>query len=280
MGYTTDLSDKEWEIIEPLLPKKKKTRPPEWTKREILNGIFYQLKNGCNWADLPKDLPPYSTVYWYYKQWREAGALGTISEQLHAQTREQVKKKPKWTTLIIVDSQATKNTCNASVESKGFCFYKATNGIKRHLGIDSLGFPFFTHCTKASVSDDQGLIEMFEANIDYFKSKPVNIPKITVMVDHGYNPEYLTKELEKIYPQIMTKIRFKVAPKMSKHEKKAQGISGFVVIPMRWIVERSNAWVERCKSLVKNFDRTLANANARLKLCFVRLMLKRLAATS
>jgi transposase len=280
MGYTTDLSDQEWGIIEPLLPKKKKTRPPEWTKREILNGIFYQLKNGCNWADLPKDLPPYSTVYWYYKQWREAGILNTISEQLHAQTREQVKKKPKWTTLIIVDSQATKNTCNASVESKGFCFYKATNGIKRHLGIDSLGFPFFTHCTKASVSDDMGLIEMFEANIDYFKAKPVNIPKITVMVDHGYNPEYLTKELEKIYPQIMTKIRFKVAPKMSKQDKKSQGISGFVVIPMRWIVERSNAWVERCKSLVKNFDRTLANANARIKLCFIRLMLKRLAATS
>lgn len=127
------------------------------------------------------------------------------------------------------------------------------------------------------MSDNQGLIEMFEQNIDYFKSKPVNIPKITVMVDHGYNPEYLTQELEKIYPQIMTKIKFKVAPKISKQEKLAQGISGFVVIPMRWIVERSNAWVERCKSLVKNFDRTLANANARLKLCFIRLMLKRLA---
>ncbi len=118
---------------------------------------------------------------------------------------------------------------------------------------------------------------MFEQNIDYFKSKPVNLPKITVMVDHGYNPEYLTKELERIYPQIMTKIRFKVAPKMSKQEKRDQGISGFVVIPMRWIVERSNAWVERCKSLVKNFDRTLVNANARLKLCFIRLMLKRIA---
>ena len=90
MGYTTDLSDKEWDIIEPLLPKKKKTRPPEWTKREILNGISYQLKNGCNWADLPKDLPPYSTVYWYYKQWREAGFLGAINERFHAQTREQV----------------------------------------------------------------------------------------------------------------------------------------------------------------------------------------------
>jgi Transposase DDE domain len=121
---------------------------------------------------------------------------------------------------------------------------------------------------------------MFEQNIDYFKSKPVNIPKITVMTDHGYDPKYLTTELEKIYPQIMTKIKFEVAPKLSKQEKAAPGKSGFVVIPMRWIVERSNAWVERCKSLVKNFDRTLANAEARLNLCFIRLMLKRLADAS
>jgi transposase len=280
MGYTSDLSDKEWEIIEPLLPKRKKTKPPDWTKREILNGVFYQLKNGCAWADLPKDLPPYSTVFWHYKQWRAEGAWTTIMNALHGQAREQVGKKPKWTRLIIVDSQAAKNTCNASVESKGFCHYKSTNGIKRHLAVDTLGFPFFTHCTKASVSDDRGLIEMFEQNIDYFKSKPVNVPKITVMVDHGYNPEYLTKELEKIYPQIMTKIKFKLAPKPSKAEKEASGKSGFVVIPVRWVVERSNAWVERCKSLVKNFDRTLDNANARLQLCFIRLMLKRLAKAS
>jgi transposase len=64
---------------------------------------------------------------------------------------------------------------------------------------------------------------------------------------------------------------------MSKQQKQAQGISGFVVILMRWVVERSNAWVERCQSLVKNFDRTLFNANARLKLSFIRLLLKRLA---
>jgi len=92
MCYTSDLSDKECEIIEPLLPQKKKTRPPLWTKREILNGIFYQLKQGCNWADLPKDLPPSSTVYWYYKQWREAGVLDTLLNALHSQVRGQVKK--------------------------------------------------------------------------------------------------------------------------------------------------------------------------------------------
>ena len=203
-----------------------------------------------------------------------------IMTALHEEVRAKAAKKPKWTTLIIVDTQAAKNTCNASVESKGFCHYKATNGIKRNLAVDTMGFPFFTHCTKANVSDDQGLIEMFSANTEYFKAKPVNIAKITVLVDHGYHIGHLTRELEQIYPQIMTKIKFEVAPKPTREEKSAQGKSGFVVTPTRWVVERGNAWVERSKSLVKNFDRTLDNANARLKLCFIRLMLKRLARAS
>ena len=88
---------------------------------------------------------------------------------------------------MIIDSQAVKNTCNASVESKGFCHYKCVNGIKRHLAVDTLGFPFFTHCTKAHVSDDQGLIEMLSHNLDYFRAKPVNIPKITILLDNGYH---------------------------------------------------------------------------------------------
>ena len=170
-----------------------------------------------------------------------------------------------------------KNTCNASVETKGFCFYKSTNGIKRHLAVDTLGFPFFTHCTKASLSDDAGLVEMLEQNINYFKSKPVNIPKITILLDHGYHLDNLSKALKQIYPQIMTKIRLKLSPKPSIAEKQAQGKSGFVPVAARWVVERSNAWMERCKSLVKNFERTLANATAKVNLCFIRLMLKRLA---
>ncbi len=92
MPYSSSLTDKEWEIIEPLLPQKKKTKPPDWTKREILDGIFYQLKNGCNWGDLPKDFPPYSTVFWYYKQWRCDGVIDSIRDVLHAKVREQVKK--------------------------------------------------------------------------------------------------------------------------------------------------------------------------------------------
>jgi len=177
----------------------------------------------------------------------------------------------------MVDSQAVKNTCNAEIESKGFCFYKATNGIKRHLAVDSLGFPFFTHCTKANVSDDQGLIEMFTENIDYFKSKPMSVPKITILLDNGYHPDYIRQELEKIYPQIMSKIKFELSDKPSKVEKAVKGKSGFVPVKARWVIERSNAWVERCKILVKNFERNLFNAKTKLNLCFLRLMLIRLA---
>jgi len=98
MNYSSDLTDAEWEIFEPLLlerlPTKKQTRPSNWTKREIFNGILYQLKNGCNWQDLPKNFPPYSTVYWHYKQWRAAGAIETLMQTLHEQVRAQVKKGP------------------------------------------------------------------------------------------------------------------------------------------------------------------------------------------
>lgn len=119
---------------------------------------------------------------------------------------------------------------------------------------------------------------MLTNHIDYFKAKPVNIPKITILLDHGYHPEWLIQELEQIYPQIRRKIRFELSPKLSKAEKQAQGKSGFVPVPLRWLIEPSNAWMERCKSLVKNFERTLKHATAKVKLCFIRLMLKRLAA--
>jgi transposase len=98
MKYSSSLTDAEWEILEPqlpqILPQKKRTRPCVWTKRELLDGILYQLKNGCNWEDLPKDLPPYSTVYWHYKQWRRAGVFEQLMSTLHQQVREQVKKSP------------------------------------------------------------------------------------------------------------------------------------------------------------------------------------------
>ncbi len=119
---------------------------------------------------------------------------------------------------------------------------------------------------------------MLSDNIDYFKSKPVNIPKITILLDNGYHPKKLEEELKKIYPAIMTKIKFQLSPKPSKAQKKNEGKTGFIPVKARWVIERANSWMERCKSLVKNFEITLDHATTKVNLCFVRLMLKRLAA--
>ena len=121
---------------------------------------------------------------------------------------------------------------------------------------------------------------MLILNLSYFKSKPVNIPKITLLLDNGYHLDRLTKTLEAVYPGIMREIKFELSPKPSKAEKAAQGKSGCVPVATWWVVERSNAWVERCKSLTKNFERTLVNAKAKMDFRFIRLMLKRLAANA
>src|SRR4028119_361843 len=252
MPYSSSLTDVEWEILEPLLveilPQKKRTRPSNWTKRELLDGIFYQLKNGAHLGRFAERLTVLLNgllaLQTVARSWINREADGCVTRT----SARRGKKNAKWTTLIIIDSQAVQNTCNASIESKGFCFYKATNGIKRHLAVDTLGFPFFTHCTSANLSDDAGLIEMLTQNLDYFRSKPVNIPKITILLDHGYHPDYLTQELEKVYPQMMKKIKFELSTKPSKQEKAAQGKSGFVPAVARWVIERSNAWMERCNT--------------------------------
>jgi transposase len=92
MPYSRSLTDQEWAIIAPLMPQKKRTRPPKWSQRQMLDGVMYQLKNGCNWCDLPKDLPPYSTVFWHYKQWRQDGVIEQIMTVLHGQVRKRIQK--------------------------------------------------------------------------------------------------------------------------------------------------------------------------------------------
>lgn len=96
MSYSSSLTDKEWAILEPLLPEilpsKKQTRPLEWSYRDLIDGMLYRLKNGCNWGDLPKDFPPYSTVFYHYNEWRQAGTIAKLMQVLHERVRGQKKK--------------------------------------------------------------------------------------------------------------------------------------------------------------------------------------------
>ena len=187
-------------------------------------------------------------------------------------------KKNALPTLLICDSQAVKNTDTADIETKGFCHYKSTNGIKRHLCVDVLGTPFFVVCTSANVTDDKGFIQIVKENLDFFISLPllsVECP-FTILFDSGYNKSYIENEIVKLYPEILSKVVIEIAPKMSPEEKKAKGLTGFIVVHKRWIVERSNSWMEKCRLLWKNCESKLTTSVADIKLCFIRLILRRL----
>ena len=173
-----------------------------------------------------------------------------------------------------------KNTDTANIDTKGFCHYKFCNGIKRHILVDVLGNPFFVHCSPANMSDDDGMIEMIILNIDFFKQLPPN-HNITLLLDNGYHTNYLETKLKEIYPDILTKITIKLSPKITPEQKETSkkenpDKQGFVVIAQRWIVERTNAWINQCRVLWKNCEGLLTTSVAKIKLCSIRLILRRL----
>ena len=179
------------------------------------------------------------------------------------------------------DSMCAKNTDTANLETKGFCWYKATNGIKRHLLVDVLGNPYFVRCTKASVSDDEGLLSIIRENKQYFLALPVG-HIVTILLDNGYHQQHLENEIKKIEPELASRIRIEIAEKITPEQRTEAKVKnptkqGFVVIKMRWIVERTNAWVNQCRVLWKNCEGLLRTSEAKIRICAIRLILRRIA---
>jgi transposase len=182
---------------------------------------------------------------------------------------------------LIGDSMCVKNTDTANRETKGYCWYKATNGIKRHLLVDVLGTPYFVHCTKASVSDDEGLLTMIREHQEYFLAL---LPEqtVTILLDHGYHKEYLAQSLAQIKERLGEKIKLEIAAKITPEQKQeakeaCPEKNGFVVVKQRWLVERTNAWINQCRVLWKNCEGLLRTSEAKIRICAIRLILRRIA---
>jgi len=174
-----------------------------------------------------------------------------------------------------------KNTDTADLETKGYCWYKTTNGIKRHLLVDVLGNPYFVQCTKASVSDDGGLLAIIRANKRYFLDLPKG-HRITILLDNGYHKEHLETELKKIDAELANRIEIEIAEKITPQQRVGARTEnplkqGFVVIKKRWIVERTNAWLNQCRVLWKNCEGLLDTSEAKIRICAIRLILRRIA---
>lgn len=255
--YTSDLTDEQWKKIEHLFERRSKTgRPRDYSYREILNGVFYLIRTGCQWRNLPKDLPPWSIVYTYYRNWILTGFWKKLHDSLRQKLRLAQGRKAK-PSAAILDSQTVKSTeCN---ETRGYDAGKKINGAKRHLVVDTLGLVLLVTVTTANIQDRDAAKDVLKALFSTFASIQL------VWADSGYAGQlvdWVRQQFRKCLDIV----------------KPVPGTKGFHVQRKRWIVERTFGWLGRWRRLSKNYERKTDTAEALVYISMTHLMLRRLAA--
>ena len=261
LRYPSDMTDAEWALIEPLIPPEKRPgRHREVNIREVVNGIFYLLSTGCQWRALPKDLPPRSTVHDYFKLWEWDGTLERLHFTLFVQVRELAGKEAR-PTAAIIDSQSVKSAerGGADIDPIGYDAGKKVKGIKRHILVDTLGMMLMGQIQSASVQDRDGALPVLAEARRLFPF----IQKI--FADGGYQGEATATAVALIGHWELEIV------------KRSDIAKGFIVLPKRWIVERTFGWLGRCRRLSKHFENLTRSALAFLRLAMIRLMMRRIA---
>jgi len=255
------MTDAEWALIAPLIPPEKRPgRHREVVIREVVNAIFYLLSTGCQWRFLPKDLPPRSTVHDYLKLWEWDGTLERIHFTLFVQVRELAGKEAS-PTVAIIDSQSVKSAerGGAEIDPVGYDAGKKVKGVKRHIVVDTLGMMLMGQIQSASVQDRDGALPVLAEVRRLF-------PFITkIFADGGYQGEATATAVALIGHWELEIV------------KRSDTAKGFVVLPKRWIVERTFGWLGRCRRLSKHFENLTSSALAFLRLAMIRLMMRRIA---
>lgn len=253
--YPTDLTDQQWELIRPLLPRPAATGRPPADLREVTNGILYLNRSGCQWRLLPKCFPPWSTVHTWYRRWRTDGTWDRINDALRRQVREAAGRDPDPASSA-VDSQSTKGT-----EVGGECGYdagKKVNGRKRHIWVDSMGLLLSVMVTAACVPDARAACDLL-LSIDWQTLSRLRV----VYADSAYAAGYLAEELE-------------FAPFALALVNRPQGAVGWVHLPQRWVVERTFGWIGRCRRNSRHYEYLTESSEAMVKISMIHLMIRRL----
>ena len=256
--YPTDLTDRQWNCIKDLIPSAKPGgRPRSLEMCQVINAILYIVVTGAQWRMLPKDYPQWQSVYSYFRKWRDDGTWQRLHDTLRAALRRRAGRQ-KHPTAGCLDSQSVKPSHLPGI--RGYDKGKNVNGRQRHILVDTMGLLLAGVVTMASTSDPAGA-RLLLARLSGACKKMRK-----VWVDGTYRG--------KLVDWVAAQFQFHLQPVL-----RSDDVKGVVVLPRRWVVERTFAWLTQCRRLGKDYEGLPSSSDAMISIAMTRLMIRRLAAT-
>ena len=255
--YPSDTTDDQWRLIETAIPPQRGSgRPRKTDLRRVADAIFYVSRSGCQYRMLPRDFPPWDTVYYYLAKWKQDGTLEAIHDALREQVRQ--KERPTERKTASVDSQSTDS--HGTREDRAFDGGKELDGRKRHLVVDRLGLLLAVVVTAGNVSDGAGGIAVL-SEVD-----PGDYPDLkTIFGDRAYEKAGFPEFVEE----------WKAGCRLNVIARKEDD-EGFVRLPARWVVERTNAWLTKNRRLCRSYEHTTSSEVAYIRIAMIHRMARRL----